>query len=225
MSEEAPLRKSDTDSELSSENGRSVIDTQVQLLQSLNDELIRTVRIHILMGGGVVAAITTLFSRYGGGIFLPERYVNLWGLSLALVVFVVYWAIGLFSARISYTKLQLGVGSNCEPPTYNHSHQNESRSRFTSIWNRVKTFPSRFLAGIVEFLRFLKSPIPRTAEQHEREVPPEEVNPMLANGYQSAIHHNSWILKTRENYVNEVQQYLSVTFLFFVLGVFGLIAA
>lgn len=44
---------------------------------------------------------------------------------------------------------------------------------------------------------------------------------MLADNHTDAIHQKTWVLQTREDYVNNVQRYLSVTFIY-VFGLAGM---
>ncbi len=45
---------------------------------------------------------------------------------------------------------------------------------------------------------------------------------MLKENYTDAIYQNTWVLQTREDYVNSVQNYLSATFIIYVFGLAGM---
>ena len=179
---------------------RTIIETQVQLLRQLNDELLRTLHLHALLGGGVLTGVSIAISR-GGSLMWnqPPTLSGLitWGFFAILIAFAGGgWISRLGSARLSYTDLRLGSPTRVSLPTFK--------------------VPERDINLYQELKFFLKGEI--SIESFEESV--ERVNhDDISNDPEAVIEHNNRVLATRERYVNTVQQYLIANFILVVGGI------
>lgn len=181
----------------------AILDKQVQFLRHLNDELLRTLRLHILLGGGFLTALSIIVSLWGSNIFGLDRTtlsgILGWGFSAALVTAAAWaWFFRLGSIRLSYTNLRIGPPNQSSPATFE--------------------LPNRNL-GYYEALKLLFTEdihVNMFNEQIER-IDHNDISDI------DVIEYNNRILTTREAYVNTVQQYLYFTFLLLVFGLIGVI--
>lgn len=192
---EPPLE--DPSSEIDREEARDIIDTQVDLLRRLNDELLRTIRVHAILGGVALTGIS--FVGVDALRFTQPSLSYLAWVSFA-AMFGILWLLRLISARLSYTDLHLGV----RPGVPESTDAPESTVNFLRAI-RIAFFP-------VNQGHF--------GEYFDRSTVENE---MFGPDYVSCIEHNNWILKTREWYVNSVQLGLNVTFLLMVICLLGVL--
>lgn len=184
---------------------RTIVETQVQLLRRLNDELLRTLRLHILLGGGVLTGLSIILSRgNAGSLGLNQPTLTgviSWGLSAALVAAAGWgWFLRLGSARLSYTDLRLGSPTQASLPTF------EVPERDLGYYEIIKSL-------LTEDIRM------ETFEERIERLDHED----LSDDPQEVIEHNNRVLATRESYVNTVQKYLYFNFVLVVLGLVGLV--
>jgi len=184
---------------------RSILEQQVRILSQLNDELFRTLRLHILLGGGLLTVLSIIVSRKGTNVFGINQPVisdiTGWGFSAALVAaFGLAWFFRLGSSRLSYTDLHLGSPTESSLPTFNVS--------------------KRDVGHFEAFSSFLREDIGiRTFEDHVERITHEDI----PDTHSDILEHNNYILTTREVYVNTIQKYLYFSFLLFSLGILGII--
>lgn len=92
---------------------RSIIDRQVEILQHLNDEYYRLVRIHLLIAGALTAAVSLvgpenlLLSRSGPSITWPSFVLWIIG-GIAFATGGGYWIHRITEPRIKSADLKLG---------------------------------------------------------------------------------------------------------------------
>lgn len=179
---------------------RTIIETQVQLLRQLNDELLRTLRLHALLGGGVLTGVSIAISR-GGSLMWnqPPTLSGLitWGFFAILVAFAGGgWISRLGSARLSYTDLRLGSPTQASLPTFKVSE------RDLNPYQELKSL----LKGEISI---------KTFEERVERVDHNDIS----DDPETVIEHNNRVLATRERYVNTVQQYLIANFILVVGGI------
>ncbi|WP_144060780.1 hypothetical protein [Salinarchaeum sp. Harcht-Bsk1] len=179
---------------------RSIIDHQVTLLIQLNDELLRTIRVHAIFGGVIITGISFLgdsalsIHNSSGQIKVGSA---MWA-SFA-VLFGFLWLIRLAWSRISYTDLRLSS---------NPDGEGKPRNSDLNL--------SFFAALRVTFIPIKPSWI---ETKFEKENVRREV---FGSDFADCIEHNNWILKTREGYVNSVQMGLNTSFVLTVLCLIGI---
>lgn len=198
------------------DEGRAVLDTQVQLLRRLNDELLRTLKLHALFGGGVVTALSVIgVSGLTINSPAPANQVA-WFFSFSATLFAPTWVLRLLSERVSYSELTLGIHPNAKNMPYSEKDPVST----SGILDKILGFFIAIGNGVITLL-FPKISV----EASEEKIGHEEVaGKMLDDNYTDAIHQNTWVLQTREDYVNNVQNYLSVTFIIYVFGLAGMYA-
>lgn len=194
--------------------GRAVLDKQVQILRRINDELLRTLRLHAVFGGVVVTALSVIGVN---GLKInspaPTNQV-LWLLSFSATIFAPMWVLRLLSERVSYSELTLGM----HPDAMDMPHSEKESEPNSGILDKIIGFFTAIGDGVLTLL------FPNiSVEASEEEITQDEVaGKMLEDNYTDAIHQNTWLLQTREDYVNDVQRYLSATFIIYVFGLAGM---
>ncbi|WP_435175696.1 hypothetical protein [Halorussus sp. AFM4] len=194
--------------------GRAVLDTQIQILRRINDELLRTLRLHAVFGGVVVTALSVIGVN---GLKINSVDVTnqvFWLLSFSATLFAPMWVLRLLSERVSYSELTLGI----HPDPQNMPQAEKDHAPTRGIPEKTIDFFTAIGDGILTLL-FPKISV----EASEEDITQEEVaGKMLKENYTDAIYQNTWVLQTREDYVNSVQNYLSATFIIYVFGLAGM---
>lgn len=182
---------------------RAIIETQVQLLRRLNDELLRTLRLHVLLGGGVLTGVSIAISRGSSLLWnqpTPSGLLS-WGFPAALVIAAGWgWITRLGSTRLSYTDLRLGSPTQASLPTF-------------GVQERNLTFFQTLTSLIIGEIRT------DTFEERIERLDHEDIS----DDPQAVIEHNNRILASRESYVNTIQNYLFANFILVVVGLIFLI--
>lgn len=194
--------------------GRAILNTQVQILRRINDELLRTIRLHAVFGGVVVTALSVIGVN-GLKINSPAPMNQvLWLLSFSATTFAPMWVLRLLSERVSYSELTLGIHPNAKAML----HSEKDPIPTSGILDKIIDFFTAIGDGVLTL--FFPNISVKASEQ---EITYEEVaGKMLEDNYTDAIHQNTWLLQTREYYVNNVQRYLSVTFIIYAFGLAGM---
>lgn len=201
-----------SDNPMERDEARAVLDRQVQIMRRMNDELLRTARVHVILGGAMV----TIISIVNASLFLPNSNPAVWfiGFTLSSLSFI-SWYNHLGASRLSYTDLSIGVHRDLDSfqiPTEGSS--DTALSRLQKAARNLPTAVSTFFGNTI------------TPEDFEdRTDRNEAVHQMLSDDYRSAVKDNIWILATREKYLNAVQGYLYGAFLLLVLGMLLMIAS
>lgn len=188
-----------TPDEIEPDEARNIIDTQVDLLKQLNDELLRTIRVHAVLGGVVITGIS--FVGLESLSSSPTGSPLAWAVyTILAVLFALLWLMQLVSARVSYTDLWLGVWRGIP----DSADDNDSE---LSMWQGVKMV--FFPVGPARFENSLDR-----EDQRFKMVGPDS---------ETCVEHNNWILETRERYVNSVQIGLNITFVLTVLALVAVV--
>lgn len=200
------------DSVMTREEARAVLDTQVQIMRRMNDELLRTARVHVVLGG----AIVTIISVVNASLFLPNSDLLAWfvGFTLSSLSFIA-WYNHLGASRLSYTDLSIGVHRSLESfHEMSDDKPDSTVGRLRRAFENVPIALSTFLGNNI------------TPQDFEEEINQDEaVRQMLSDDHPSAVEHNNWILATREKYLNAVQNYLYGAFLLLLLGILLMVVA
>lgn len=200
------MEEREDDEPIPASEARPVLETQVQMFRRMNDELLRTTRLHVVLGGGIV----TVISVVNADLFRPNSDPLMWllGFSLASLSFIA-WYNHLGASRLSYSDLSIGVHNDISAFTSVSDDTLETRlGRLRKALGRVPYALSTFIGGQM------------TVDDFESQVDRETaVTQMLSEDYSSAIEQNAWLITTRERYLNAIQTYLYGAFLLLLTGI------
>lgn len=182
---------------------QEILRLQVEILRNLNDERLRTLRLHAALGGAVIAGISFLGPSSIGWSGGSDGDFLFWLLFVSIAfISGTLWLLRLISIRLSYTDLRLGMS-----PRFDESIRRRSDE---SGW--VEQLQRVLLPGSPD----------KFDELYEKAQLGEEFR---KEDYTSVIHHNNWILVTREEYVNSLQRGLNVMFVLTVLSILGVLSS